>query len=126
MPIADPRECRDHAEDWTEYFYQRRGAEINDLITDELIEEHHRNSDQALGQHSADLHLVLNYFRAAPIIGKEFVYTVIPHQEYRIGVVTARGTAPTMLNDAVYPSEKEAVHAVFMARVSKLRKNLGI
>jgi hypothetical protein len=126
MPIADPMECRDHVEDWTEYFYLHRGAEINELITDTLIEEHHRNSDQMQGQHSADLHLVLNYFRAAPIIGKEFVYTVIPHQEYRVGVVTARGTAPIILDDAKYTSEKEAVHGVFMARVGKLRKNLGL
>jgi hypothetical protein len=126
MPITDPTECRDHAEDWIEYFYRRRGAEINELITDTLIEEHHHNSDQALGQHSADLHLVLNYFRAAPIIGKEFVYTVDPHQEYRVGIVTARGTAPAILDDDVYTSEKEAVHAVFMARVRKLRKNLGL
>lgn len=125
MPISDPAQCRDHSEDWLAYFHRRRGAEILDLIDDELIDEHARNADQKLGHHSTNLHLVLNYFRAAPIIGKEFVYAAEPHGEYRVGVVTARGTAAELLDDKTYATEQEAIHAVFLARVQKLREAMS-
>jgi hypothetical protein len=125
MPITDPLECRDRSVDWTAYFYHRRGAEIARMIDDELIAEHERNADQSQGHHSANLHFVLNYFRGAPIIGKEFVYVVTPLEDYRIGLVTARGTAAQILDETKYTSEQDAVHAVFMARVKKLRDSLG-
>jgi hypothetical protein len=125
MPITNPASCRDHAEDWFGYFYARRGAEICEMITPDLIAEHRNNADQSHGPHSSDLHLVLNYLRAAPIIGKEFVCVVKPHEQYRVGIVTARGTAPDMLNEQCYSSEQEGVHAVFMARVDKLRSALN-
>jgi hypothetical protein len=124
MPVTSPDQCRDHSADWIEYFYRRRGAEILSMIDDDLIEEHRTNPMQLQGHHSPDLHIVLNYFRNAPIIGKEFVYAVKPYEEYQVGIVTARGTAAALLNDTTYSSEDEAVHAVFMARVNKLRASL--
>lgn len=124
MPVTSPDQCRDHSADWIEYFYRRRGAEILSMIDDALIEEHRTNPMQLHGHHSPDLHIVLNYFRNAPIIGKEFVYAVKPYEEYQVGIVTARGTAAALLNDTTYASEDEAVHAVFMARVNKLRASL--
>jgi hypothetical protein len=125
MPISTPTACRDHAADWIEYFYRRRGAEISEMITDEVVAEHERNPLQAHGHHSATLHLVLNHFRNAPIIGKEFVYAVRPYAEYRIGIVTERGRPADMLDDRTFASEEEAVHAVFLARVAKLRAGLA-
>lgn len=125
MPITDPAQCRDHSADWLTYFYRRRGAEILSLIDDKLIEEHEKNADQRLGHHSANLHLVLNYFRAAPVIGKEFVYVVKPYEQYRVGVITARGSEAELLDDKTYGSELEAVHAVFLARAQKLRESVG-
>lgn len=124
MPVTAPAECRDHATDWVEYFYRRRGAEIAAMIDDDLIAEHERNPMQAQGHHSATLHLVLNYFRNAPIIGKEFVYAVEPYEQYKVGIVTGRGQPAAMLDQTTYASEDEAVHAVFLARVDKLRAAL--
>jgi hypothetical protein len=124
MPIATPAECRDHAADWIDYFYRRRGAEIAAMIDDDLVAEHERNPLQAEGHHSTTLHLVLNYFRNAPIIGKEFVYAVRPYEEYKVGVVTGRGEPAAMLDDRTFATEEEAVHAVFLRRVEKLRGSL--
>lgn len=121
MPIATPAECRDHAADWIDYFYRRRGAEIAAMIDDDLVAEHERNPLQARGHHSTTLHLVLNYFRNAPIIGKEFVYAVRPYEEYKVGVVTGRGEPAAMLDDRTFATEEEAVHAVFLRRVEELR-----
>lgn len=120
MPISSPGQCRDHSVDWFAYFDHRRGREILDMIDEQLIEEHSSNPLQGIGHHSATLQIVLNYFRNAPIIGKEFVYVVNPYKEYRVGVVTLRGEAAGLLNDNTYSSEEQAVHAVFMARVDKL------
>lgn len=125
MPISDPAQCRDRSEDWLAYFHRRRGAEIAEMIDDDLIREHELNSDQNLGHHSTKLHLVLNYFRNAPVIGKEFVYAVEPYRRYRIGLITARGEKAEVLDDQTYATEKEAVHAVFLARVKRLRAALG-
>lgn len=122
MPISDPNTCRDHSEDWNDYFYRRRGAEILNLITPEVIEEHRVNADQSKGMHSNELHLALNFFRAAPILGKEFVYTLEPHSRYRVAIVTERGTPVKMADDVIHTSESEAVHAVFLARVENLSR----
>jgi hypothetical protein len=67
---------------------------------------------------------VLNYFRNRPIIGKEFVYAVRPYEEYKVGVVTGRGEPAAMLDDRTFATEEEAVHAVFLRRVEKLRGSL--
>lgn len=122
MALSNPKDCRDHAEDWNNYFYHRRGNEILDLITPEILEEHRTNADQSRGMHSNDLHLVLNFFRSAPIIGKKFVYTVTPHSEYRVAIVSGRGTPVAFADDVTYGSESEAVHAVFLARVDDLEQ----
>ncbi len=117
--LKSPTQCRDHSQEWFDYFHARRSAEIAAMVTPELIEEHRVNSDQALGHHSAELHLVLNYLRMAPIIGKEFVFAERPYERYRIGLVTARYTEPTLL-DGTYDTETEAIHEVFLTRLRKI------
>lgn len=118
--ITSPYQCRDHSTDWLDYFYDRRGAEIASMVTPELLEEHRRNSDQSKGHHSSELHIVLNFLRMAPIIGKEFVYAETPYDTYRIGRVTARYTEPEVISDEQYPSEQDAIHQVFLKRLRKI------
>ena len=95
------------------------------MITDDIVAEHARNADERLGPHSATLHTVLNYFRAKPIIGKEFVYAVKPYAEYRLGTVTERGMPAQVLDGPVVKTEKEAMHEVFLVRVTRLRNVVG-
>lgn len=124
MPVTSPDQCRDHSADWTKYFYDRRGREIAAMIDAALIAEHEENPMQLLGHHSTTLHIVLNYFRNAPIIGKEFVYVDEPYERYKIGLVTGRGEPAAMLDETTYATEAEAIHAVFLARVNKLNDSI--
>ncbi len=121
MPVADPATCRDHSLDWTDYFYRRRGKEILELVTEEIITEHKENADEHLGRHSASLHVVLNYLRTKPILGKEFVYVEEPYRRYRLGLITARGTPADIALEPVFSSEIDAMHALFLMRLEKLR-----
>jgi branched-chain amino acid transport system permease protein len=92
---------------------------IRALITDELIEEHRQ---QPLGQHSDALERVLNYFRRQPQAGKYIIVATTPWQEYRIGVLSGvRGKTATILDDATFATEEEAMHGVFLRRVRDLR-----
>lgn len=91
------------------------------MVTDEIIEEHRTNPDQSNGHHSVTLHEVLNFMRALPILGKEFIYAEVPYELYRTGRVTERG-APAEIDQSVsYSTEKEAAHAVFLQRLDRVR-----
>jgi hypothetical protein len=122
MPVSDPNQCRDHSADWTKYFYWRRGKDILAMVNNEIIAEHAANADEHLGPHSDSLQTVLNYFRAQPVLNKEFVYAVRPYQEYRLGRIKERGAPAEILDKPVFATEIEAMHATFLARIQRLRK----
>lgn len=124
MMLTSPSQCRDHAIDWFEYFQTRRSAEIASMVTTEIIEEHRRNSDQSQGHHSPELHLILNFLRLAPIIGKEFVLAETPYETFRIGRVTARYSHPEVISEETFGSELEAIHQVFLKRLKKIGVNV--
>ena len=126
MPYSDPSQLRDHNEDWLDYYYQRRGKQILDLVDDDLIAEHERNPEQFEGIHSKPLQEVLNHLRALPVIGKTFAYAVEPYKTYKIGIITARGTECGWVSDETYPDEKSAVHAIFLYRLAELRRKAGV
>lgn len=97
---------------------KRLREHVRHLITDELIAEHARDP---LGQHSDALERVLNYLRRAPQQGKYGVLSVVPFREYRIVVLSgARGASSRFLDDRVFATEKEALHAVFLERIKEL------
>jgi branched-chain amino acid transport system permease protein len=89
------------------------------LLTDDVIAEHAANPS---GPHGDALQRVLRYFRRAPIPGKFLIVAVRPWAEYRVAALTGvRGEAPVLLDDGPYPTEAEAMHAVFLHRVEQLR-----
>jgi hypothetical protein len=99
---------------------KRMRESLGPLVTDELIAEHARNPH---GQHSDALERVLNYLRRAPQQGKYAVLCVNPYREYRIVVLAgARGQGARFLDDRKFPTEKEALHAVFLERLKELRR----
>ncbi|MDH7810052.1 MULTISPECIES: hypothetical protein [unclassified Rhizobium] len=124
MPCSDPRQIRDRGEEWAEYFYNRRGREILQLITDELLEEHCSNWDEAKGFHSENLQKVLNFIRNLPAIGKDFAYEEKPYESYRLGRITKRGVPPELSNGPHYMGESEAVHAILLARIDRIRQRI--
>ena len=121
MGLVDPSHHRDKAQDWTKYFDLQRRQEILDLLTDEIIAEHKANPIGYRKFHSPGLQRVLNYFRTQTILGKYYVYSSEPWEDYRIAVVVERGKAPAILEKPVFASEEEAMHGVFLRRVADLR-----
>jgi hypothetical protein len=91
---------------------------IKALITDELIAEH---AARPLGQHSDALERVVQYFRRQPGAGKYIIVATEAWGEYRIGVLSGeRGQVPEILGDATFATEEEAMHGIFLRRVSDL------
>ena len=116
MPLTDPTAYRDKTEDWLEVFRARRRAALLPLVTPELIAEHRANPKEP---HSRELQLVLNFIRgpATPVEGRSFVYVRRPYEEYGIGVITARGEPPVLLEDGPFASAREAHHQAFLRRL---------
>jgi branched-chain amino acid transport system permease protein len=95
-------------------------AQINSLITDELIEEHRH---KPLGQHSDALERVLNYFRRPPHFG---LYSRVACHEYQvIALPVPPGGVPEPIDEPVYYDKTEALHAVFLRHVDMLRQHAG-
>ncbi len=100
---------------------QRMRQRLIPLVTEELIAEHARNP---LGQHSDALERLLNYFRRAAPLGKLAVLRTKPFAEWRIVVIAGvRGQPPRFYDDRVFHTEREAMHAVFLARIDELMRS---
>jgi branched-chain amino acid transport system permease protein len=93
-------------------------AELKQLISDDLIEEHRRS----MGARRSDaLERVLAYFRRAAVADKYAILAVKPFAEYRIVALSGRrGVPPRAADDRVYTTPDEALHAVFLKRVQDL------
>ncbi len=91
---------------------------LKTLVTPEIIEEHRRSPS---GQHSEALDRLLIYFRGQPQVDKYAIAVVELFKAYRIVALSGhRGVAPRVVEDKIYPSEKEAYHGVFLRRVQDL------
>ena len=120
MPVVDPLRYRDKTVAWWEFFLRQRAAELAPLVTPEVLAEHLADPRGANRPHSHALRQVLDFIHNQPTDGKSFAYMVKPYTDYRLGVMQARGTAPTIEDDVAYASEREAVHAVFLERLRRL------
>jgi hypothetical protein len=107
------------------------------LLTDKsmrtrLIAEHHDNpigkpgkAGKAGIQHSAELQRVIDKLRRAPMAGKYVRICVVPHLDYRIGIVAGVRGKPVEIMSEVYPSEDACEHAIFVRRVNDLLASFG-
>ncbi|MEQ8660044.1 MAG: hypothetical protein RLW62_04445 [Gammaproteobacteria bacterium] len=120
MPIVDPLRYRDKTVAWWEFFLRRRAAELAPLVTAEVLAEHLADPRGERQPHSHALRQGLDFIHNQPTDGKSFAYAATPYAEYRLGVMHARGDAPTIVADPTYASEREAVHAVFLERLHRL------
>ena len=120
MPITDPRHYSDKTVAWTADFLRRRVAELAPLITNALLEEHKNDPRGMHTPHSHELKQILDFIHNQPTTGKSFIYAARPYAEYRSGVMLGRGVTPTIDETTKYGSEREAVHAVFLARLKTL------
>lgn len=120
MPIRNPNDYRDKTADWLALFAEKRRAALAPLVTPALLREHEEDPRGGDTPHGFALQDVLNHVHNMPTDGKSFAYAEVPYQRYRLGVMHARGAAPTFPDDRVFTSEREAVHAVFLDRLKTL------
>ena len=99
-------------------FDARLRAELKELITIDLIEEHRAT----FGKRRSDvLERVLTYFRRVAVTDKYAILAVKPFAAYRIVALSGRrGVPPRAVDDQVFTSEHDAQHGVFLKRVQDL------
>jgi branched-chain amino acid transport system permease protein len=91
---------------------------LKTLVSSEVIEEHRRSPQ---GQHSEALQRLLIYFRTRPQVDKYAIAIVELFKAYRIVALSGqRGVPPRVVEDRIYPTQKEAFHGVFLRRVQDL------
>lgn len=125
MPIEEPTKYQDKTGDWMAFFNEVRSRELSAMLTPEIIAEHKDDPRGQETRHSEVLQQILNHIHNLPTDGKSFVYAEVPHHKYKMGIMHARGIAPTIFHDTVYSNEKEAVHAVFLQRLEQLGISRG-
>lgn len=120
MPVIDPARYRDKTAAWSEFFLRQRAAELAPLVTTDVLAEHLADPRGARQPHSHALRQILDFIHNQPTDGKSFAYAATPYAEYKLGMMHARGTVPTIDDDETFASEREAVHAVFLERLRRL------
>ncbi|MEQ8233610.1 MAG: hypothetical protein RLW61_20370 [Gammaproteobacteria bacterium] len=120
MPVVDPLCYRDKTVAWWEDFLRRRAAELAPLVTPAVLAEHLADPRGARQPHSQALRELLDFIHNQPTDGKSFAYAARPYAEYRLSVMHGRGSPPTIVAEAAYATEREAVHAVFLERLQRL------
>jgi branched-chain amino acid transport system permease protein len=120
MPVRNPNDYRDKTADFMDFFNRARVRELAPLVDTALLVEHAEDPRGGDTPHSAALQDVLNHLHYMPTDGKSFAYAEVPYQRYRLGILRARGTPPSILEDRVFASEREAVHAVFLQRLTQM------
>lgn len=85
------------------------------LVTPDLVEEHRR---QPVGHHSPALAQVLAYFRQQPTPGKLAVLASVPGQRWDVIRLGGLG-APHEVVETGFQREDDALHAVFLRRLSE-------
>mgnify|MGYP001319369024 CR=1 FL=1 len=96
---------------------------------EELIKEHLENpigipgkNGKAAIQHSADLARVIDKFRRHPMEGKYVRICKVPHNDYRIGIVSGIRGKPVKILSKSFPNEDSCEHAIFRKRINDLLK----
>ncbi len=120
MPLLDPNDYRDKTADWLALFAEKRCRALAPLVTPALLREHEEDPRGGDTPHGHALQDVLNYVHNLPVDGKSFAYAEVPYRRYRLGLMHARGDAPSFPDERVFDSERAAVHAVFLERLRTL------
>lgn len=94
--------------------------ELRALLTEDLIDEYR---SKPLGRHSDALERVLNWIRKAPAYA---LYSRKPCREWQvIRLPVSPGKGPEAVDDIVYTDENEALHAVFLKHIERLKGARG-
>jgi hypothetical protein len=119
MPLTDPTAYRDKTEDLMAVFHAERREMVRRLLRPGLLDLDQVKDRPETIEHHADMHLVLNYLRTLPIVGKSFVFAEEPYQHYRVGLVTGPGEPAEILEER-YDDERAALDAVLLHRLRSI------
>jgi branched-chain amino acid transport system permease protein len=114
--VADP--LRDRAAEAGEVFTRHLRSRLDQLVDADLVAEHCRSP---VGTHSPALAHVLAYLRQQPTPGKLALLATRPGKEWVMIRLSGRPGHPhELLVDRKFYDEDEALHAVFLQRLSDL------
>jgi hypothetical protein len=119
VTLTDPGRYTDKTVDWLELFSSLRVPELRELATEQVLDEHARDPRGTSSGHSDELQQLLNFARGLPITAKIFVHAVEPHQRYRLARMVGRGEQIQSFGEDTYETEREAVHAALVARLTE-------
>jgi hypothetical protein len=117
-----PAEMKDRHTEIAERFDARRRQRVLSLLSDRLIAEH---AEDPRGRHSVELQEVLRYLRGA-VLPRAYVVVAVEHwRDYRVGTLRPLASDPTRLSpcfegERPFCTEREAMHEVFMRRLSDI------
>lgn len=118
LSSSDNSDLEDQVNTW---FHARKRSELKKLVTAEVIREH---KVSPLRQHSDSLQRLLNYLGQFPIDGKLIVeYGGAEGEWYTSRARVSDCRVELTRNEKRYPTEAEAIHAVFLQRLADV---LGI
>jgi branched-chain amino acid transport system permease protein len=118
MPLRNPSDYADKSADSLATFSNLRLAELCELATPEVIEEHRRDPRGVHADHRDALQQLLNFARGLPIDAKIFIRSVKPFEEYRLATMAGRGATAMDIDGHVYSTEAEAAHAALVLRLT--------
>ncbi len=94
-------------------------ANIKNLVTQEIIEEHAINP---IGQHSDALQKVLVYLRKRQVkmLERDVIVCIQPYCKWCLGrIYNIRGIPPKICEDECFTSVEEAEHYIFIRRLKE-------
>ncbi len=97
-------------------FDARLRERLRRSATPELIAEHAASPRQP----SADLLRLADYFRRGALEGKYVVVATRQSSEYRVGVLAGGRGTPVEIEEARYPTARDAHHAIFLRRLREI------
>lgn len=119
MSLENPTAYRDKSADWLERFMDLRRPELAEIATPDLLREHEQDPRGVRQLHSHELQELLDFARGLPIDAKIFVHAVEPHRRYRLARMAGRGSTTEVFGESEYATERQAVHAALVARLTE-------
>ena len=121
MPLTGHSPLQDRAKSIHRRFDERRRRELCASLTPE-VEAEFCADVEGRRPRSLALRQLLNFMRMSPIEGRSFAYAAPPYQQYFLARLHAdRGVPPTVDRSRSFGSKREAIIAVFRARLAEIK-----
>lgn len=123
MPVTSPDNFEDKTLRFFELFARKRLEEFTPDVMGQLLDEYERDPTGSESRHSPNLQRLVNFIRSMDMDGKTFVHAKESFQDYRVGAMRGRGSAPDLDESVKYETELDGVREVFRRRLTSLGIN---